>query len=196
MMLPPDIDPDSRSRLPLVKRDDLDEFGKNVYDETAGDSRSLVGLRGPGGIRLHSPKLTANTRGANNYLRFGAGLDPRLSELTILVTAREFDQHFEWHAHEPAALKAGLEPQVIDIVRNRKPADGIGEKEAALIRLGREAIGKHKVTPETFAEALRLLGKEALLHYVSLMGSYAATAILLTVFDQHLPEGKTSTLPA
>lgn len=196
MALPSDIDPESRSRLPLVKRDELDDFGKNVYDQTAGDGRSLVGLRGPGGIRLHSPRLTANTRGASNYLRFDAGLDPRLSELAILVTAREFDQHFEWHAHEPAALKAGLEPEIIDVVRNRKSADGISAKEAALIRLGREAIGQHKVTAETFAAALRHFGKDALLHYVSLMGSYAATAILLTVFDQHLPEGKTSTLPA
>jgi 4-carboxymuconolactone decarboxylase len=189
------IHPDSRSRLPLIKRDDLDELGKQLYDEAVSDKRSLVGLQGPGGIRLHSPKLTANTRGASNYLRFDAGLDQRFSELAILTVAREMDQHFEWHAHEPAALRAGLEPQIIDVIRHRKPLDGIGEREATMIRLGREAVTEHKVSQATFDAALRLFGKEPLLHYVSLMGSYAATAILLTVFDQHLPEGKTSTLP-
>jgi 4-carboxymuconolactone decarboxylase len=189
------IYPDSRSRLPLIKREELDAQGQTLYDEAVGDQRSLVGLQGPGGIRLHSPRLTAHTRGAGLYLRFEAGLDRRLLELTILVTAREMDQHFEWHAHEPAALRAGLEPAIIDVVRHRKPLEGIGEKEAALIRLGREAIGKHKVASETFDAALRLFGKDELLHYVSLMGNYSATAILLTVFDQQLPEGKTSTLP-
>jgi 4-carboxymuconolactone decarboxylase len=195
MALPPDIYPESHNRLPLVRRDEFDEFGQKIFDETAGDSRSLVGLQGPGGIRLHSPALTANTRPASQWLRFGAGLDKRLAELTILVAAREMNAHFEWHAHEPAALKAGLEPTVIDVVRHRKPLAGLGEREAALIAVGREAIGKHRVSAATFADALRVFGKEQLLHYVSLMGSYAATAILLAVFDQHLPDGATSALP-
>ena len=63
-------------RFPLVKRDDLDDFGKKIYDEAVNDKRSLVGLQGPGGIRLHSPELTAKTKGSSNYLRFEAGLGP------------------------------------------------------------------------------------------------------------------------
>ncbi len=35
-MLPKDIDPQSLSRLANVKRDDLDEDGKRIYDELAG----------------------------------------------------------------------------------------------------------------------------------------------------------------
>ena len=100
------------------------------------------------------------------------------------------DQHFEWHAHEPAALRAGLQPAIIDVVRHRKPVDGLGEKEATLIRLGREAIGKHKVSDETFDAGLRLFGKDLLLHYVSLIGLRRYRDFLLTVFDQHLPEGE------
>lgn len=195
MALPPDIDPESRSRLPLVRREELDAGGQAVYDRVASDPRSLVGLRGPGGLRLHSPALSTATRQLGHYLRFDAGLDRRLAELAILATARETDQRFEWHAHEPAALREGLEPEIVDVVRYNRPLTGLGEKEAALIALVREAIGARHVTPETYAAAHRAFGTETLLHFVELIGNYAATAILLTVFDQHLPSGAASALP-
>lgn len=193
--LPPDVYPDSRCRLPLVKRDELDENGKKIYDGYANNPQSLAGLVGPGGIRMHSIPLVEKSRPMNRFLRFEAGLDERLRELAILTAAREMDAHFEWQAHEPEALRVGLEPQIIDVIRYRKPLDGLGEKEAALIRLGREAIGKHKVAPETFATMLRLFGKEQVLFYATLMGEYVGTSIVLATFGQELPEGKTSTLP-
>jgi 4-carboxymuconolactone decarboxylase len=192
---PPDIYADSRNRLPLVKRDDLDDAGKIMYDRTAGDSRSLAGLQGPGGIRLYDPRLDELTRGVNQYLRFDAGLDPRLAELAILVAAREMDQRFEWYAHEINGLKVGLQPEIIDVIRYRKPVTGLGEKEAVLIRLGREALGKHSVSSATFADGVRVFGKRGLLDYVELMGSYAETSVLLTTYDQQLPPGEISKLP-
>jgi 4-carboxymuconolactone decarboxylase len=179
----------------MVRREELDDAGKELFDSRLNDPRSLVGLRGPGGIRLHNPTLSRLTEPLNRYLRFDAGLDRRLVEIAILATAREFDQHFEWCAHEPVALKEGVEPEIIETIRLRRPLDGLGEKEAALIGLVREAIGEHRVRSETFATALRLFGQGALLNFVALIGNYAETAILLTVFDQQLPEGKTSTLP-
>ena len=82
--LPPDIDPDSRNRLPRVRREDLDDAGKKVYDAVAGDSR-LLGLDGPIGIRMHSPPVSEYMTMGNRYLRFEAGIEPRLMELAILV---------------------------------------------------------------------------------------------------------------
>jgi len=193
--LPKDVYADSGSRLPFIKREDLNDEDKKVYDLVNTDIRSLVGLRGPPGIRLHSLRLAENMRKGSQYLRFYSGLDPRLYELAILVTAREFDQQFEWAVHEPAARKVGLEPAIIDIVKHRKPVTGIGEKEATIIQVGREAIGKRKVSSDTFARALKLFGKEVLVNMVSLMGQYAGTAILLNTFDQQLPPGQKPPLP-
>lgn len=191
--LPSDVYPDSRNRLPLVKRDDLDDLGKKLYDEA--NSTSLAGLQGPGGLRLWSPRLAAATRAPNQYLRFNAGLDPRLVELVILTVARESDSRFEWDAHEANGLKLGLTPALIDVVRLRKPLTGLSEKEAALIELGREAAGKHNVSAVTFATALNLFGRQQLVDWVGLMGDYTGTAMLLTAFAQQLPPGHTSTLP-
>jgi 4-carboxymuconolactone decarboxylase len=193
--LPPDIHPDSRSRIPLITRDDLDDAGKALYDAALADPRSLAGMQGPGGIRMWAAQLTAVSRPKNRYLRFEAGLDRRLAEIAILATARECDQHFEWRAHELAALKEGVAPEIIDVIRWRKPLDGLAEAEATLIALARQAIGERRVDAATYATAMRLFGTEPLINFVSLMGDYAATAILLHVFDQQLPAGETSKLP-
>lgn len=194
MALPPDIDPESRSRLPLVRREELDEASQAIYDRAANDSRSLVGLRGPGGIRLHNPTLTALSQPLNRYLRFEAGLDRRVAEVTILATARELDQAFEWCAHEAEAANVGVDGRTIDVIRRREPLEGLDDDYAAMIALVREAVGEHRVSTATFERALTRFGKVPLLNYVALIGNYMATAVLLTVFDQQLPEGKHSTL--
>ena len=83
----------------------------------------------------------------------------------------------------------------IDVVRFRWPITQLGEKESLIIQLGREALGKHKVSSNTFARALKLFGKRNLVNWVSLIGHYAATAVLLTTFDQQIAPGQKPLLP-
>jgi 4-carboxymuconolactone decarboxylase len=194
--LPKDVYPDSRFRLPLPKRADMDDYGKKVFDELADPGRSsLVGLQGPSGIRLHSPRVAKPMSDVNTYLRTGTGLDGRLTEIAIMVTARAMDNQFEWTAHEIAGRKTGVEPAIIDLIKYRKPIAGLGEKETIIIRFGRELFDRKKVSSPTFAEALRLFGQRGLVDLTSLMGHYAATSAILTAFDMQLPEGQKPLLP-
>src|SRR5205823_7912839 len=100
------------------KREELGPEAQLVYDSLA-DPRgaSLRGLRGPGGILLHSPELARYTRPLNHYLRHEAGLGGRVRELAILVTARALDSQFEWCAHEAEAMREGVSRDIIDIVK-------------------------------------------------------------------------------
>ena len=185
--LPKDVHPESLSRLPLRRREEMDEQGQRFYDAVVGpQSRTLVGLRGPSGIWLHSPALGERVRAVNQYLRFETALSRRLTELAILVTARELDNQFEWTAHEPAALAEGLSQEIIDIVKYRRPADGLGPEESAIIAFGREVFRDKKVRSETFARAVELFGREGVVNLAALMGNYAATAIMLNAVDQQL----------
>jgi 4-carboxymuconolactone decarboxylase len=194
--LPKDVYPDSRFRLPLAKREEMDEAGKKIYDRIAAPGRvSLVGLQGPAGIRMNSPEIANIMEDANSYLRYRTGFGDRLTEIAIMTTAREMDHQFEWAAHEKAGLKAGVEPALIDMIKYRKPLTGVVEKEAVTIQFGRELFGQRKVSSETFAQALRLYGKKGLVDLVSLMSQYTATAALLTAFDMQLPEGQKPLLP-
>src|SRR5262245_26787001 len=146
MTVPGDIHPDSRSRLPLIDRAAMDDEGKAFYDAVTGpQSRRLVGLQGPSGIWLDSPELGARMRAVNQYLRYETALGRRLTELAILVVARELDNQFEWTAHEPAALKEGLAPEIIDAVKHRRPVSGLPAREALIVRFGREVFRERKV---------------------------------------------------
>jgi 4-carboxymuconolactone decarboxylase len=195
-MYPPDVDPQSGCRLPLPKREELGPDAQLVYDSLA-DPRgaSLRGLRGPGGILLHSPELARHTRPLNHHLRHEAGLGGRVRELAILTTARALDSQFEWAAHEAEAVREGVSRDIIDIVKYRKSAAALDEADRIVIELGREIFTARKVAPQTYARALAQFGRRALVDLVALMGNYAGTAALLTAFDMQLDPGQPPPLP-
>ena len=193
--LPEDIHADSGNRLPLIKREELNDELKKVFDATTSNPNTVAGMRGPNGIRIRSPGLMRNRGRDTRYLRYESTIGRRHVELAILLTARAFDAQFEWTLHELVGLKAGLEQEVIDVVKHNKPLTGLDEKDAAMIQLGRETFGKTAVRSETFSRALKAFGQETLVEIVALMGQSAATAVLLHTFDQQLPPGMEPLLP-
>ena len=199
---PKDIDPKSGMRLPPLTKSELDDFGKKVYDLMDDDAvKSDDGLSGPSGVRIYSPEIAEHYHLANQYLRRKTGFGNRLTELAILNAAREGNSQYEWTAHESAGLRAGLEQEIIDIVKHRKDlksvgtVKGLGEKETLIIRLGREMLREKKVGSETFAEAVRLFGRKGTVELGSLMAHYYATAAMLTLVDIQLRPGQKPGLP-
>ena len=191
--LPADIYPDSRNRLPLIQRDDLNDEGKRLYDSSTSSTQPIP--QPSTEIKLYSPHLEALLHEPSAFVRARNGLGSRLTELAILVTAREFDQQYEWTVHEKSSLKAGVSPEIVDIIKRRRAVSGLPEQDRTIIELGRELFGSHKVSSQTFAAARKLFGPEHLVNLVWLMGHYAATAALLTTFDQQLPPREQPLLP-
>ncbi len=195
-MYPDDVDPQSGCRLPLPRRQDLSGAALAVYDGLADpQGGSLRGLRGPGGIQLHSPELSRHSRPLNHYLRHEAGLGGRLRELAILATARELDSQFEWVAHEAEALREGVAPDIVETIKYRRATGALDEADAVVIDLCREIFTTRNVSAATFARALAQFGRRKLVDLVALMGNYAATAALLTAFDMQLDPDQPSLLP-
>jgi 4-carboxymuconolactone decarboxylase len=192
--LPPDIDPRSRCRLPLLERESLDEAGRQAYDR-ASRPGVIAGLQGPAGLQLQSPGIAPHLSALNTYLRFHAGLSARVREIAILATAREMDSHFEWVAHDGEALKEGVSPEIVDAIRHRRAVDGLEEEAAMVITLARRLWRDHRVPAEDFARLKARYGARRLMDLVVLMGTYANTAAMLALVDMQLPEGRTSTLP-
>jgi 4-carboxymuconolactone decarboxylase len=191
-----DIFADSGCRLPTVERDGLDPVGKEIYDAHVDPGGgSIAGLWGPGGIKLHSPRISEHTRELTRHFRREETFTATLREVTILVTARECESQFEWTAHEPLALDVGVSQATVDAIKHRKGLAGLPEQEAAVIQLGREIFADRRVTQETFARALDLFGRGTLVDLVCLMGNYAGTAALLCAFDMQVRPGKEPLLP-
>jgi 4-carboxymuconolactone decarboxylase len=193
--MPSDIDPQSGFRLPLPKREDLDEAGRQAYDRGATPGANIAGLQGPAGVQLYSLRTAPHLSAINRYLRFESGLSPRVREIAILATAREMDSQFEWVAHEPEALKEGVPHSVIDAIKYRRGTAGLDATDATVIELGRQIWRDHKVTSELFVRAKALFGPHKLVDLILLMGNYAGTAALLTAVDMQLHPGKQPLLP-
>jgi 4-carboxymuconolactone decarboxylase len=192
--LPKDVYPESHDRLPLLKRNDLDDYGKSVYDEL-----SVLGGN-PAPLRLYSPKLAKPMAEAHHYLKYESGLGERLTEIAVLTTARELDNQYEWTQWEIHARKTGdsrsVEGDVIDVIKYEKPVTGLAEKDAAVITYGRELFGQRKVSSETFAKVLHLFGPRGTVDLTELMALYSATGAELNAFDMQLQPGQKPMLPA
>ena len=175
--LPDDVFSESRGRLPIVNRAELDDEGKATYDRyMSPDSTSLAGIQGPGGIRLHAKADKSPSK-----------VDGKIRELVRLVISREMDQQFEWTMHEPVALREGLDPDIIDVIQNDGSLAGIAEPEASVIQLGRDVFRDHHVSSETYASLTQHFGNKDLIQITQLMGGGMNSFILLFMFDVHLP---------
>jgi 4-carboxymuconolactone decarboxylase len=193
--LPADIHPQSLSRLPPLQRSELNDEGKRIWDYVGGAAAGrTMPLTGPAPVSMYSPKAAEPIHALNQYLRTTL-VGPRYFELSALIAAREFDQQYEWSGHEPAALRAGLEQSVIDVVKFNKDVAGLIEKDATVIRLGRSVFREHKVSPELWAKMVELFGRQGAVEITAIMGDYTMAAVMLTAVDQQLPPERKPLLP-
>ncbi len=200
--VPADILAESLARLPVVQRADLDAIGQDAFDTYVRPGTGYeTGLRGPIGMWMHSPEVAKAMFNVRRRVRYGSAIDQRLTELTIISTAREIDSQYIYTAHEPAARNAGLEQEIIDIVRFQVPldqvveTDGLGEREKAIIQFAREVINEEKVSSETFAKAIELFGNEGVMDLTGLIGYYDFVSMTVRAFDVQRPIGNELLLP-
>jgi 4-carboxymuconolactone decarboxylase len=186
--LPSDINSDSRARLPYVQKKNLDEAGQKIYDVLPG-RRPDGSLSGPLAFAAYSPAVAKALFDLHNAAVAGT-LNPHVRELAILVACRETHYDLEWNAHEPSALKAGVDAKVVDIVRRNGALTGIGEEDAAVIRFGRQLFTDKKVDSATFAKAVQLFGQRGAMDMVAIMNTYAVSGFYAIAVDEQPAAGK------
>ena len=191
---PADLDPDSRARLPYLVRKDMDEKGKAVYDAMPFKNPEGV-LRGPLAFAAYNPGVAKALFDLHNAAVGEGTLTPRVRELAILVACRETNYSLEWNAHEPAALKAGADARLIDVVRRRGPLTGVDEKDAAIIRFGRQLFDDRQVDSATFAAVVSQLGRRGTMDLVAVMNTYAVSGFFAIAVDEHMPSGRPELTP-
>ncbi len=184
----------AQDRLPPIPADKLTAEQKKTVDEykkARGGEPS-----GPWAILTRSPELMSRTLMLSDYLRFNSALPPRLSEFVILMTAREWGQNYEWNAHHPLALKAGLNPEIAKAVaEGRRPA-AMAEDEAILYDLIQELLRNRRVSDPTYERAASKFGEQAVVDAVSISGYYTMVAMLLNTARTPLAPGTPAPLPA
>ena len=153
-----------------------------------GQSASPLGTSRPL-LVLHSPATAAGLDRIERYLFTESALSGRVAGLLALVTAREMNLVYEWSIREDAARSSGLEPAVIDVVRNNGSVDGLSRDDALLIDFGRQLFRNRHVRSETFAALVERLGRQDAFDAIMLLAYPAMAGILQRAVDQQPPAG-------
>ena len=130
-------------------------------------------------VYFRSPEFGLEAIRMSDYLRWGTGMEPRLVELTILISARNWGSDYIWHAHYPPAVKGGLDPTVpADMAAGRKPTK-LKADEAIIYNLLSEIYRDHKVSDPTYNSALTKYGEKGITDIIGLASYYGITAMAL-----------------
>ena len=148
-----------------------------------------IELRGPWHPLLRSPEVLRRGRAMGDYLRYDSALPPELSEFLILLTAREWTAQYEWHAHEPIALEAGIAPATVAAIAEGRRPDSMTADQAILHDLFTELHRNHSVSDTTYSRAVDAFGERGVIDALGIIGYYTMLAMIMNTARTPVPAG-------
>jgi 4-carboxymuconolactone decarboxylase len=174
-------------RLKLLSPGEMNPGQKETYDEAIAGKRGAAPA--PMMAWLNSPEM------ARHATRLGDTMfPPKLSEIAILVTARRFTAHYEWFAHKRLALKGGIDPGIIEAIRDRRTPEFDDPKARMIYDVARSLHEGHGLAQPLYDEAVKLLTLRGVVEIIGLCGYYTMVSMTLNTFEFGLPDGETSEL--
>ena len=178
------------TRIPALLPENMTDHQRQVHDTITSGPRGAV--RGPLAVWLNRPELANCAQLLGRYCRFDTLLPPHLSELAILTTARVWSSEFEWAAHKPIALEAGLSPDVIEAIRIHQEPLFEHEDEAVVYAFSKTLHIERHINGDLYSRAVEILGEASVIDLTGILGYYTLISMTINVFEVPPPEG---TLP-
>ncbi len=144
---------------------------------------------GPYNFLLRSPELAMRWRGLAEYIRFDTSVPLRLNELAILIQARWWSAQFEWWAHEPLAVRAGLAQSIADDIKVGKRPSNMQPDEEAVYDFCTEMMENRRVSDATFDKLKAQLTEQQIADLVAVTGFYATVSMILNTVEATIPDG-------
>lgn len=176
-------------RIAPTDYDALNDAQRAIYDAIASGPRG--GVRGPLAIWLTRPDLAATAQALGAYCRYGTSLTADLSELLIMMTGRLWSAEYEWAAHKPFALKAGLSAAQLDQIRHELEPLGLSAPQQAVYDFATELLQTRHVSDATYSRAVEKLGQDGVVDMVGILGYYTLISMTINAFHVPPPEGAT-----
>jgi 4-carboxymuconolactone decarboxylase len=178
----------AEDRMPPVPADKLTDAQKKAAAEvTAPRGGELPGWL----VALsRSPQVMVRTKSLGDYVvREKKSLSPRLTELAILLVARQWTQQYLWNSHRPAAIRAGIKEDVVDAIAEGRTPTGLPEDESILYEFCSELLYGHEVSDATYARAAAKFGEQGIVDTDGLLGYYVLLAMEMNTAHTPLPDG-------
>jgi 4-carboxymuconolactone decarboxylase len=153
-----------------------------------------VPVFGPFEPLMYSPEVMSQARAMGDYLRYKSAIGNTLSELAILLTAREWTQDYEWSLHYPIALKAGIRPEIADAIADGRRPMALRADEEIVYDYAMELLKNKQVSNATFERAKARFGAKGVVDMTGIVGYYTFLAMQLNV-AQYAPAKDAKKLP-
>jgi 4-carboxymuconolactone decarboxylase len=153
-----------------------------------------VPVFGPFEPLMYSPAVMSQARAMGDYLRYKSAVGNTLSELAILLTAREWTQDYEWSVHYPIALKAGIRPEVADAIAEGRRPTAFSADEEIVYDYAMELLKNKQVSNSTFERAKARFGAKGVVDMTGIVGYYTFLAMQLNA-AQYAPPKDAKRLP-
>ena len=175
-------------RLPELHPETFSPEQKKVHDAILAGPRGRI--VGPLKVWLHSPGLAEHAQALGAYARFNSSLEPRLSELAIIITGAFWKANYEWFAHAPLAIKAGIDPAAVEAIRTGGTPKFAKADEQVIHDFTTELLNTRRASDATFERAKTELGEKRVIDLVGIIGYYGLVSLTLNSFEMPLPEGE------
>jgi 4-carboxymuconolactone decarboxylase len=181
-----------------------DRLGPIPYEQMSEEQRQVAQaiIDGPRGAvygpfvpLLRSPELMGYAQRMGEYLRYRSAIGVRLSELVILLVAREWNQQVEWAIHAPIAAQVGIGQDVIRAIARRERPHGMQADEAVVYDFCMELQRDKEVSDRTYGEALALFGEQGVVDLMGLNGYYTFLAMVMNTARTAVPPTTVAPLP-
>ena len=146
-------------------------------------------LEGPYNAWVRSPGLMRSLLPYVQYIRDDGVLEARLVELAIITVGRVWSAEFEFAAHAPNAVKAGIDRGIVEAISRNEMPDFEKDDEATVYRFAKELTSTYRVEDKTYRAAIEQLGEQGLVELIGLMGLYVMVCMTLNAFEVPLMEG-------
>ena len=172
-------------RLDLPPEDAMTEAQKAAVAEAVAGIRGRVPA--PMVAWLQNPDLASRGHKLGELLRYQTTLEPRLSELAILVCGRHWTSHHEWTAHKREGLKAGMDPEVIAAIAARRAPTLRDAREQAVYDVSTTLLATGRVPKPLYGAGVAALGERGMVELVGILGYYCLVALTLNTFELGIP---------
>lgn len=183
----------TRDRLPPIPDEDLTPAQRAAAQSVVNGPRGA--LIGPFVPLLRSPELMERVQQLGAYLRYRSAIGTRLTELAILLVAREWDQQVEWAIHAPIALEAGVAPHVIDDIANWARPHQLYPDEQAVYDFSLELLVNKRVSDAAWERALAQFGEQGVTDLLAINGYYTLLAMVMNAAQTSVPPTSAARLP-
>ncbi len=173
-------------RLPTIPPANYTEEQRQAAEEFLAARN--VPVFGPFEPLLHSPQVMRLARATGDYLRYKSAIGNMLSELAILITAREWSQDYEWHVHYPIALKVGIKREVADAIAGGRRPRGMSDDEEIVYDFSMELHKNKAVSDATYERTFKRFGHQGVVDLTGINAYYSLLAMHMNVARYQLPD--------